>query len=95
MHHLGGPGPLVEVVHVLGNHVHQIVFLQCGNGQVGGIGAGITQLLPALVVKVQHQRAVTVPALDGGHVVHIVLFPKASRVTEGGETAFGRYAGAG
>ena len=85
----------MQVVHVLGNHVHQIVFLQACNGLMGGIGLGVLQLGAALVVKIQHQGAVAVPALDGSHVVDIVLLPEAAGVPESGKAALGRYAGAG
>ena len=93
--HAGGTGTLVQVVHVLGNHIHVIGRFQARNGLVGRVGFGVFQLCAALVVKIQHQGAVAVPALDGGHIVHVVLLPQATGVPEGGESAFGRYSGPG
>ena len=60
---------------------------------MGGIGAGFLELSTALVVEIQHQRTVAVPALDGGDVIHVILFPQAAGVPERSETALGRHTG--
>ena len=62
---------------------------------MGGIGPGILQLGPPLVVEVQHEAPVAVPALDGCDIVDIILFPQAAGVPEGGEPALGAHTGAG
>ena len=93
--HAGGAGTFVQVVHILGDDIHPEILLQLGHSHVGGVGLGILKLGPALVVKLQHQLPVAVPALDGGYVVHVILFPQTTCVAEGGESAFGRNPGPG
>ena len=59
--HPRGAGALVEVIDVLRDYVHVIVLLQTRDGDVRRIGFGILELLPALVVEIQHQLPVPVP----------------------------------
>ena len=75
MDHMRGARPLVEVVHVLGDDVDAVVLFQGGDGEMGGIRTGIPQLGAALVVEVQYQGPVPVPALDGRDIVDVILFP--------------------
>ena len=86
MEHPGRAGPLVEVVYVLGDDSDIEVFLQGCDDAVGLIG------LTGLYVPA---AGIAVPALDGGHFLHAVLFPHSVRVAEGIDSAFLAHSGSG
>ena len=85
---LGGAGPLVEIVYVLCYDSDIEVLLQGGDDAVGLIWLPCPYVPAACIVEVQNQTGVAVPALDGGHFLHPVLFPHPVRVAEGVDSAF-------
>ena len=95
--HLRRAGPLVQVVHVLGDDTYAPAghLLKLGQGQVPGIRGHGAGLGAALVIEVQHQGRVAGKAFGRGHVLDAVLLPQPIGVAEGADAAFGRYAGAG
>ena len=62
VHHAGAAGALVEVVHVLGDDADLKVLFQFGQSQVAIIGGHFFELAPPLVVKIQHQCWIALPA---------------------------------
>ena len=90
-----GSGPLVQIVHVLGDYVHGIILFQRCYDFMGGIGLCVFKLAPTLVVKVQDQARIPYPAAVGGHILHVELLPEPAAVTECSKAAFCAYAGSG
>ena len=87
----------MQVVHVLGDDADAPagLFLEAGQGQVGGVGLHGAGLGAALVVKVKHQSRVAGKALGRGHVFHAVVFPQPIGVAERADARLGRDAGPG
>jgi hypothetical protein len=63
VNHVGGAGPLVQVVDVGGDDVHVEVVLQRGQPVVRGVGFGGRDLSAALVVEVEDQAGMCTPAV--------------------------------
>ena len=55
----------------------------------------IKHLLAAQVVELSNKFRVSCPPLGRGNILHFVLFPKTSAITEGADTALGTHAGTG
>ena len=89
MNDVAGATPLVEIVHVLGNHRYPVPNFQLCQQAMGPVGLGGFQLAPAVVVEPQHQLLIPGKRLGRGHIVHTVLLPQPAVVTECGEAALG------
>lgn len=81
------PGPLVQVVHVLGNYLYLEMCFQGGKGPMAGIGRCLQQLPAALVVKIQDQVGPTGKSLGGGNFHHVVTLPEPVCIAECLQTA--------
>ena len=93
--HLTAAGTLVQVVDVLGDDAHLMVFGQLHQRMMGLIGSGITQLAAAGVVEVEHQLRVAGKCLGGGDLLDPVPLPEAIAVAKGLEATVGTDAGPG
>src|SRR5690554_3657546 len=93
--HIGGAAPLVQVIHILGYYGNPVATFELCQQTVGRVRLDRQQLPAAFVVEPQYQLTVTLERLRGGYVVHTVLLPQPTVVTEGGESAFGADASAG
>src|SRR5690606_33126124 len=81
--------------YVLGNDVNLEIFFEFGENSMPGIGFDFAQLAAALVVEIENQLWVGIPALRRGDGHDVVAFPQTVLVTEGFNPRFGRNAGAG
>src|SRR5690554_8144414 len=90
MNNIGGAAPLMQVIHVLGDHGNPETAFQFRQQAVGRVRLNRQQLAAAFVVEPQYQLTVTLERLRGGYVVHTVLLPQPAVVTEGGEAEIGR-----
>ena len=70
--------PLVEVVHILGDHGDIVVFLKAGDRVMGGVGLRLGKQLTELVIKPEHKFPVPVPSLNGRDLHRIIFPPKAT-----------------
>ena len=59
------------------------------------LGSTVAELRPPRVVECVNQRRIAPKGLGRGDILDAVAFPQAIGAAEGGEAAFGRYAGAG
>ena len=86
-----GACALVEVVHVLRDDAHVVVLLHLSQDFVASVGAGRHQLLAQSVVKICHEVGVFLPTLGRGYFLYGILFPKATCIAKGAESAFGAH----
>src|SRR5690554_7816213 len=82
MNNIGGAAPLMQVIHVLGDHGNPVAAFQFRQQAVGRVRLNRQQLAAAFVVEPQYQLTVTLECLRGGYVVHTVLLPQPAVVTE-------------
>src|SRR5690606_9412161 len=80
---------------ILGYHGNPVTALQFRQQTMSRVRLHRLQLAPAFIIEPQHQVTITLERLRRSHVVHTVLLPQPSAVTEGGEAAFGADASAG
>ena len=85
----------MEVVHVLRDDRHVEIFLEFGDDLVRAVGLRLFELVAPFVVELEHQAGIAVPAVNVGHVGHVVVFPKTVAVAEGLDSALGTHAGTG
>ena len=71
----GAPCPLVKIIHILGNHLNIIIFLQGGYCNVGRIGLNLGKLSPPFIIKIQDHLPITVPALQCSDIFNTMVFP--------------------
>ena len=95
MYDARAPRRLVEIVHVLCDHCHVVVLLQGCNLQMGRIRLDRPELFPALVVEIQHERLVAIPAVNRRNILDIVVLPETVAVPECANAAFGAHSSAG
>lgn len=95
--HPAAPGPLMEIVHILGDEEELPLpgFLQASKGQMGGIGMDGGQSGAAVIVKAVNPGGGGGKPLRGGDFFHPMSLPQAIGIPESGETGFGRNAGPG
>ena len=95
VHDVGGAGALVEVVHVLRDHVDGVALLELRDEPVRLVGAGVAQLRALHVVEVQHEPGVAGPPFRGSDHHRVVVVPETAVVAVGPQAALGAHAGAG
>jgi len=86
------PGPLVEIIHVLG-HQQQLpgpLPLEPGEGPVRRIGLHLPEPTPPLVVEALHELRIPDEALGRGHVLDSMILPEAIGSPEGLQSRFRR-----
>lgn len=89
------PGPLVQVVDVLRDHVHVEMIFQSANGLVTCVRTASEQLAPPDVIELDDLFPVAGQCLGRADVLDAVFVPQTVRVAEGGQAAVGAHAGAG
>ncbi len=92
---MGGAGPLMQVIDVLGHHTDPAPVLQIHQGLMRRVRAGRKYLVTTAVVKIPHQVRITRPGLGRGHILDVDLFPEPTRVPERGQTTLSTDPGAG
>ena len=95
VNHISGAGFLVQVVHVLRDDRHLIVFLQLVNEAVALIGLRCVELSAQHIVEVGHECGVGKPSLVRRNLVDGIVLPQAVVAAERLETRFYGHAGAG
>ena len=93
MDDLRRPRLLMEVVYVLREHRHIIVFLHPGDELVTLTRLCVPQLTTQFVVELRHERRVSLPPFMTGDLLHRIVLPKTIVATESLETALYRHAG--
>ena len=85
------PCPFVQIVDILG-HKQQLSRPSCiqpRQRMVRGIWFNLLNTFAAHIVKAQHKVWVTCESLRGGHILHLMLFPKPACAAESINTALG------
>ncbi len=91
-----GPGPFVQVVHIL-RHDQEIarpVPVQPRQRQMGRIGLSFLDILPPHIVEVQNKVRIPRKSLGRCDILNAVLLPKATFASEGVNSAFRAHASA-
>jgi hypothetical protein len=87
--HPRGAGPLMEPIHVLGDHYQASKKLfQVSNGPVGGVRLGRLGLFPAHLVKAPDEKGIPGKGLRGCHLFNPVAFPQPTGSAKGGQPTF-------
>ena len=95
MEYVRGTRPLVQIIDILGHDPDIIGPLQIHQGKVSGVGLGLADASPPLVVELQNEPRVCRPCFRCGNVLDAVPFPEAIGATEGLQATFGTDPGAG
>ena len=85
----------MQVVDILGDHMHIEFFFEFGNGIMGRVGFTFHELFPALIVKPEYQLHIGGPCFGCGHVFNPVVIPQAIIIAKGLQSAFCADPGAG
>ena len=83
---------LMQVVDILRNHGHIVLFFQSGHELMAIIRLYAPALLAKHVVEVCHQRRVGLPSFVGSHLGHGIFFPQPVGIAESLQSTFHRHA---
>ena len=70
-----GTGTFVQVVDILRHHRDVVILFQGRHQFVSAVGLHRGQLFATFVVEIDDEFRVADIALDGGYVLHSMLFP--------------------
>lgn len=91
--YLCAPCPFVQVVYILGNYLYLENRFQRNQGLMAGVGFGLKQLPPPLVVEFEHPRWLARKPLWGSYFHYVVAFPEPVCIPKSLQAAVGTYAG--
>src|SRR4051812_20568500 len=89
MKHVRRACTFMQVVDVLCDDRYFKIFFKAGENFVAAIGCNLQRLLSSLIVKVEDERPIFIPAFGRSNVFNAITFPQTTGIAECRDTAFG------